>query len=114
MLLARARPGHAFTGMALAQATRGDFTFQNTATFTDVSSCNRPDRHAASTRRLRSDSSSTPEGHFMSTARRCRSIASTGRTAPTFSAAPSHFEFNTNALGQFVSTEVQHDPGVLC
>jgi hypothetical protein len=35
----------AFAGAARAQATRGDFTFQNTETFTDVSSCTGPDGH---------------------------------------------------------------------
>jgi hypothetical protein len=29
------------------------------------------------------------------------------------SRSPSHFEFNTNSLDQFVSTEVQQDPGTL-
>jgi hypothetical protein len=29
------------------------------------------------------------------------------------SRSPSHFEFNTNSLGQVVATEVQQDPGIL-
>jgi hypothetical protein len=102
-----------FTGMALAQATRGDFTFQNTVTITDVSSCTGLTGTGVNT--------ATTVGQFVSTG---GTFHVHGTTVQVYridwsdgtyllSRSPSHFEFNTNALGQFVSTEVQQDPGVL-
>ena len=102
-----------FTATALAQATRGDFTFQNTVTFTDVSSCTGLTGTGVNT--------ATTVGQFVDTG---QTFHVQGTTVQVYrvdwsdgsyllSRSPSHFEFNTNSLGQFVSTEVQQDPGIL-
>jgi hypothetical protein len=102
-----------FTGTAFAQATRGDFTFQKTVTFTDVSGCTGLTGTGVNT--------ATTVGEFVDTG---ETFHVHGTTVQVYrvdwsdgtyllSRSPSHFEFNTNALGQFVSTEVQQDPGIL-
>jgi hypothetical protein len=103
----------AFTGTALAQATRGDFMFQNTVTFTDVSSCTGQTGTGVNT--------ATTIGQFVDTG---GTFHVHGTTVQVYridwsdgtyllSRSPSHFEFNTNSLGQVVATEVQQDPGIL-
>jgi hypothetical protein len=102
-----------FTVTALAQATRGDFTFQNTETITDVSSCTGLTGTGVNT--------ATTVGQFVDTE---GTFHVHGTTVQVYridwsdgtyllSRSPSHFEFNTNGLGQFVSTEVQQDPAIL-
>jgi hypothetical protein len=102
-----------FAGAARAQATRGDFTFQNTVTFIDVSSCTGLTGTGVNT--------ATTVGQFVDTG---QTFHVQGTTVQVYridwsdgsyllSRSPSHFEFNTNSSGQFVSTEVQQDPGVL-
>jgi hypothetical protein len=102
-----------FTATALAQATRGDFRFQNTVTFTDVSSCTGLTGTGANT--------ATTVGQFVDTG---GTFHVHGTTVQVYridwsdgtyllSRSPSHFEFNTNLLGQFVSTEAQQDRGTL-
>ena len=102
-----------FTGTASAQATRGDFTFQNTVTFTDVSSCTGLTGTGVNT--------ATTVGQFVATGETFHVHGNTTQVyridwsdgSYLLSRSPSHFEFNTNSLGQFVSTEVQQDPGIL-
>jgi hypothetical protein len=100
-------------GTASAQATRGDFSFQQTVTFTDVSSCSGLTGTGVNT--------ATTVGQFVDTG---QTFHVQGTTVQVYrvdwsdgsyllSRSPSHFEFNTNSLDQFVSTEVQQDPGTL-
>jgi hypothetical protein len=102
-----------FTATALAQATRGDFTSQNTVTFTDVSSCTGLTGTGVNT--------ATTVGQFVDTG---GTFHVHGTTVQVYridwsdgtyllSRSPSHFEFNTNSLGQTVATEVQQDQGIL-
>jgi hypothetical protein len=100
-------------GTARAQATHGNFTFQNTVTFTDVSSCT--GLTGAGT------NSATTVGQFLDTGQTFHVHGTTVQVyridwsdgSYLLSRSPSHFEFNMNSLGQFVSTEVQQDPGIL-
>jgi hypothetical protein len=103
----------AFAGAARAQATHGDFTFQNTVTFTDVSSCTGLTGTGVNT--------ATTVGQFVDTGQTFHVHGTTVQEyridwsdgSYLLSRSPSHFEFNTNSLDQFVSTEVQQDPGTL-
>jgi hypothetical protein len=103
----------AFTGTASAQATRGDFTFENTVTFTDVSGCTGLTGTGVNI--------AVTVGEFVATG---KTFHVHGLTTQVYridwsdgtyllSRSPSHFEFNVNSSGQSVSTEVQQDPGIL-
>ena len=100
-------------GTAAAQAIRGNFSFQETVTFTDVSSCTGLSGTGVNT--------ATTVGQFVATG---KTFHVHGTTVQNYrvdwsdgsylvSQSPSHFEFNTNSVGQFVSAEVQHDRGTL-
>jgi hypothetical protein len=102
-----------FAGAALAQVTRGNFTFQETVPLNDASVCTGLIGFGTNT--------ATTVGQFVDTG---HTFHVHGTTIQVYridwpdgtyllSRSPSHFEFNTNSVGQFVSTEVQQDPGTL-
>jgi hypothetical protein len=102
-----------FVGTAPAQATRGSFSFQETMTFTDVSLCTGLTGTGTNT--------ATTVGQFVATGQTFHVHGTTTQDyridwsdgSYLISHSPSHFEFNTNSVGQFVSTEAQQDRGTL-
>jgi hypothetical protein len=102
-----------FASTASAQATRGDFYSQETVTFTDVSSCTGLTGTGTNT--------VTEVGHFVDTGTTFHVYGTTTQDyridwsdgSYLLSHSPSHFDFNTNSVGQFVFTEAQQDRGTL-
>lgn len=100
-------------GTASAQATVGDFSFQQTMQITDEVSC---------TGQLGGSGSNTATtvGQFVDTGQTFHVHGTTTQDyridwpdgTYLISHSPSHFEFNTNSL-EFVSTEAQQDRGTL-
>ena len=105
--------GLAFVPSALAgRATVGDFYFQETITFPDVSLCTGLTGTVTNT--------VTEAGRYVDTGGSFHVSGTTTQDYRTvwsdgsylISHSPSHFEFNTNS-GEFVFTEAQQDRGTL-
>jgi hypothetical protein len=102
-----------FAATASAQATHGDFSFQETVTGTDVSLCTGLTGTVTSTVTTVGQFVDTGHGFHVqgTTTQDYRTDWSDGTYSINHS--PSHFEFNTNSSGQSVSTEAQQDRGTL-
>lgn len=100
-------------GTASAQATVGDFSFQQTVQITDEVSCTGQLGGSGS-------NTATTSGQFVDTGQTFNVHGTTTQDyridwpdgTYLISHSPSHFELNTNSL-QFVSTEAQQDRGTL-
>ena len=103
-----------FTGTASAQATVGTFFNQETFTFPDVSICTGLSGTGTNTVTEAGRFVANADGTFHvhgTTTQDYRTVWSDGSYEIHHS--PSHFEFNTNATGEVVSTEAQQDRGTL-
>jgi len=101
-------------GTASAQATVGEFYFQETITATDVSLCTGLTGTVTNTVTEAGRFVANADGtfHFSGTSTQdYRVVWSDGSYEIHHS--PSHFEFNASGTGEVVFTEAQQDPGTL-